>query len=427
MLAVRILLGMLLAAGTCAAAAPPTPDATKADAAQDFAVPPRPAGAFQLLDGDRVVFVGDTLIERAQNSDYIETFLTARYPDRNVIYRNLGWSGDTVYGDARAGFGTAVEGFEQLRQQIYTLKPTVIFICYGGNSSFDGAAGLERFEKGYQTLLEMLEVTNAEIILLSPIRHEDLGRPLPDPTAHNESIELYSQVVGSIATEHGHLFIDLFVELANSDVPSDRMLRRFTENGIHLSPFGYWRLARTLERKLGLSQEPWTLTLDPTGKVLAATGDAAESRIKVLKSGPDGLLFLLTGKSLPEPVSPQYIERSRLLTVKNLPPGNYTLSIDGLAFQTATSEAWSQGFSLRSGPEFDQVEQLRKAIMTKNRLYFYRWRPQNETYLFGFRKHEQGQNAKEVPMYDPLVSEQEAKITKLRVPTKHVYELTRDK
>ena len=61
---------------------------------------------------------------------------------------------------------------------------------------------------------------------------------------------------------------------------------------------------------------------------------------------------------------------------------------------------------------------LRKAIVEKNRLYFYRWRPQNETYLFGFRKHEQGRNAKEVAQFDPLIAAKEQEIAKLRVAKK---------
>ncbi len=77
-------------------------------------------------------------------------------------------------------------------------------------------------------------------------------------------------------------------------------------------------------------------------------------------------------------------------------------------------------------PEFDQVEALRSAINAKNELYFYRWRPQNETYLFGFRKHEQGQNAREIPQFDPLVAAKEAEIARLRKPVPHVYELIRE-
>ena len=65
-----------------------------------------------------------------------------------------------------------------------------------------------------------------------------------------------------------------------------------------------------------------------------------------------------------------------------------------------------------------QSERLRQTIVAKNRLYFYRWRPENETYLFGFRKHEQGQNAREIPQFDPLIAEKEKEIAKLRVPVR---------
>ncbi len=64
----------------------------------------RAAEPFELKDGDRVVFVGSTLIEREQRYGYWEAALTRRWPDRNITFRNLGWSGDTVWGDARASF-----------------------------------------------------------------------------------------------------------------------------------------------------------------------------------------------------------------------------------------------------------------------------------------------------------------------------------
>ena len=53
----------------------------------------------------RVVFVGNTLVERAAGYGYLEAALTQRWRDRTVTFRNLGWSGDTVAGSARVGFG----------------------------------------------------------------------------------------------------------------------------------------------------------------------------------------------------------------------------------------------------------------------------------------------------------------------------------
>src|SRR5205807_2557761 len=82
----------------------------------------------------------------------------------------------------------------------------------------------------------------------------------------------------------------------------------------------------------------------------------------------------------------------------------YRLKIDGQSIAVATKDEWAAGVRLLRGPDIDQVERLRQTIVEKNRLYFYRWRQQYETYLFGFRKQEQGQNAREIPLFDPLVA-----------------------
>lgn len=61
-----------------------------------------------------------------------------------------------------------------------------------------------------------------------------------------------------------------------------------------------------------------------------------------------------------------------------------------------------------------QAEALREIIRRKNKLFFDRSRPQNMAYIFGFRKHEQGNNAVEIPKFDPLVAEQEKLIAARR-------------
>jgi hypothetical protein len=48
-------------------------------------------------------------------------------------------------------------------------------------------------------------------------------------------------------------------------------------------------------------------------------------------------------------------------------------------------------------------DDLYRLISEKNQLFFHRYRPQNETYLYLFRKHEQGNNAVEIPRFDPLI------------------------
>jgi hypothetical protein len=74
-----------------------------------------------------------------------------------------------------------------------------------------------------------------------------------------------------------------------------------------------------------------------------------------------------------------------------------------------------EGFGLGK-PAFAnaETEALRKEIIKKDALFFDRWRPENETYLFGFRKHEQGKNGAEIEQFDPLVEAQDKKITELK-------------
>ncbi|MGC3968510.1 MAG: hypothetical protein QM775_14365 [Pirellulales bacterium] len=89
-LPLSLVLGLLLAAPTL-------------DAAENF----------ELRDGDRVVLLGNTLIERETQEGFWELMFTLAWPERNVTFRNLGWSGDTVWGESRAGFGTQADGFRR--------------------------------------------------------------------------------------------------------------------------------------------------------------------------------------------------------------------------------------------------------------------------------------------------------------------------
>lgn len=93
------------------------------------------------------------------------------------------------------------------------------------------------------------------------------------------------------------------------------------------------------------------------------------------------------------------------------------LTDNGLHFTGAgykqTASAFAAALGISDGAYSDNMEKARQTIIAKNQLYFYKWRPQNETYLTGFRKHEQGRNAKEVAEYDPLIAELEAEIEKL--------------
>jgi hypothetical protein len=180
----------------------------------------QPKPVFLLHSGDRVVLVGDTLIEREQTYGYLEQRLTARFPEANVTFRNLGWSADTPAGESRASFDfdKPGRGFEMLKEEIAAVQPTVVIVGYGMASSFNGMAGLAEFKAQYNKLLDAIQdiCTNKPVrfVLLSPIRHENLGLPLPDPTEHNIQLALYTSAIDEIARTKSHAFISLFTTCA---------------------------------------------------------------------------------------------------------------------------------------------------------------------------------------------------------------------
>ena len=394
--------------------------------AVSFAVGARAAEAekFELRDGDMVAFVGNTFVEREQAHSYLETLLASRWPERNVRFRNLGWSGDTVFGDARAGFDKAPQGFDRLIGRVREVKPTVLLVSYGMNESFEGPGKLTEFRQGYERLLDRLDEFKARVVLISPIRHEHLGPPLPDPAEHNRHLRQYIDTTKEIAERRGYRFIDLY-QLLDDDTRANRG-RSVTTNGIHLSPYGYWRAAGAIERGLGLPFRGWTIQVD------ASQGGSNVEGVKVsdVKTGDTGLSFRTEGERLPPPPAPsaghgQTLPGSqRIVRVTGLPPGRYVLKADGTPLMTGTERQWATGIEIsRDDPMSGRAEALREAAAAKNVQFFNKWRPQNETYIFGFRKHEQGRNAAEMPQFDPHIAEKEAEMAKLRAGGDRTYVL----
>ncbi len=375
----------------------------------------------QLRPNDRLVVLGNTLVERDAEFGYWETYLTTCVPERNLVFRNLGWSGDTVTAQARAGFDSAAEGFQRMADQVQSLKPTLILVAYGANESFAGKAGLADFQANLKRLLDTLSSTGARVVLVTPPRFESPPSPLPDAAAHNVDVDMYASAICQIARERSLPFIDLNEELSAGDAP-------LTYNGIHLNDWGYWNYGIALAAAFDARPSRWSIELSEQGELIDSQG----TQVSELDRKNESIHFTCLDATLPPPVSPTKCSGAcdawpgsqRHLKVTGLPEGRYTLLIDDQTVTSGTAADWSEGVTLTSGPEFDQTRRVRNVVRQKNEYYFYRWRPQNDTYLLGFRKHEQGQNAIEIPQFDPLVAQQEAIIAALERPVPHRYQLT---
>jgi lysophospholipase L1-like esterase len=367
---------------------------------------PTPGPRLALKDGDRVVFLGGGFFELERLHGHLAARLTRGHPEARLVFRNLGWAGDTVRGEARTGGFQQPEGLARLLQEVRQLKPTVVLLGYGMNESFAGAAGLSAFLKDYEALLTKLVPLKARVALLSPTYHEDLGRPFPDPASHNRDLRQYVAALRQLAARRGLPFVDLFepLQAARRADPA----RRLTTNGIHLTEAGYALAARAVEEQLGLGPRPWRVELDRAGKVLASAG----TQVDGVTAAGGAVRFRTLDAVLPAP------GETRLLRVTGLGPGEYALKIDGRAVLRATAADWQRGVALSAGPAFADAEKLRKLIVHTGELFYRRWRPFND------HSRHWGFIGGDFALYDQEIGRAEEAVAQARRPRPHTYEIT---
>src|SRR5205823_13162107 len=64
-------------------------------------------GKLELKPADHVALIGNTLADRFQHSGWLETFIYSKYPNHNLVFRNLAVAGDEVAARHRpADFGS---------------------------------------------------------------------------------------------------------------------------------------------------------------------------------------------------------------------------------------------------------------------------------------------------------------------------------
>ena len=206
--------------------------------------------AVTLQDGDRILFIGDSFFEREYRFGLIETALTVSHPDKALTFRNLGWTGDNVWGEARAYFGKPPDGYDDLLKFVDLTKPSVILVGYGANESFSGEGALEGFLEQYRTLLADLGTRTKRIVLLTPLPADAATSPLPAPQIYerNRVLARYSEGISSLARTLDLPVIDLYKTMLSAK--ERRGSESLFERGIHLTEAGYAAAAEEIARRM---------------------------------------------------------------------------------------------------------------------------------------------------------------------------------
>ncbi len=364
-------------------------------------------GPLALNEGERILFVGNGFVENDQGHAHFEARLQRRLADRTLSFRYMGWSGDTVRGSARTAGFQVPQGLARLTKESQAQKPTLIFLAYGMNESFDGAQALPDFLKDYDKLLKALAPLKARLVILGPTYHEDLGRPFPDPAEHNRHLVQFTRALKGFAEERKLPFVDLWHPLQAAK-KADAWLQ-LTTNGILLTEAGYALSGKSVEEQLGFAPHRWEVVLDRTGKVIGSKG----TTLSALAAKGDAIRFQAADVMLPIRAD---VHR---LQITGLPQGDYTLKIDGKEVLEAGAASWQRGVAIDAGPMFADGEKLREAIVLRNQLFYRRWRPYND------HSRHWGFIGGDFKLYDQDIAKQEQRIAALRRPQPRSYEIIR--
>ncbi len=347
---------------------------------------------FELYDGDRIVLLGDSMIEGMAKNGCFEAALMVRWPNRKFSVLNFGRTGDGVFGQGRSRSGNPEEGYRRRHDMINKIKPSMIVLAYGSNESHKGEAGLGHFINGYKRLIGDLSKTGARFVIVSPPAYVPTVKEGPDSVLRSTDLLLYSDAISRIAAERGAMYADISV---------DEIPRRGVE-------YDYARLVPILLQELRIEFPEAGLELE------------IEADRPAMDAGKPALKFHMLGSGIS---LPSILGSTRTARISGLPPGAYTLKIDDTFLQSARSEDWSWGVQFRSRPDIAYARRLRGAIARKNSIVRQKWEPLNDLYINGKLKSKQAKFAAELLKLDKAIEKQVEAIRKLNVPQRRTYAL----
>ena len=167
--------------------------------------------AFKFEKGDKVCLIGNSLPDRFNHDGWFETVLQSELKGQEILFRNLGFTGDTVKERPRN------QGFPSPETYLKLCEADAIFVFFGYNESFKGEQGLESFMNDLSGMIDNYKKlkpngkSEPRFVLFSPIAHENLNSPnLPDGEANNVRLAQYTKAIQAVAEKNGAGFVDLF-------------------------------------------------------------------------------------------------------------------------------------------------------------------------------------------------------------------------
>jgi lysophospholipase L1-like esterase len=415
------------------------------------------AGEFPIHDGDRVVFLGDSITEQRLYTTYLEGYVLTRHPGWKLTFRNVGWGGDTAWLRQRAHpnegqlFAAEAEAQQKmvedavgrgLARDVLPLKPTFVTVKFGMNDHSYQPFREDIFRtyvRSQSELAKVLTAKGARVAFLTPQPIEE-KRPDPDKDPRNQSLRKFSDGLKEVAAKSGSLFVDQF------DPYMAIMLKERSANpaavigggdAVHPGAAGHTLMAWAVLKGLGASALVSRMELDYSAKKVRGAEGCRVGKVEV---AGDLVSFERQDEALPMPIdaraeaalklAPVLDELSRYeLRITGLPAGNYQIKIDGEAIGQATADELANTCNLAnfSSAVTAQAQEVLRLVFEKNNVFFRRWR---EIQLFEFPSWAKSpeldsRREAELAKLDQQIAGLEKQIDAARQPKARQFELKR--
>lgn len=342
-------------------------------------------------DGDRAVFLGNSITDGGHYHSYIWLYYMTRFPDMNLRIMNAGIGGDTAANMNR-----------RLDDDVFSKKPTVLTVTFGMNDSgymeYNGddpkAFGDMKYAECYANYKQMEKrlqgLTGSRIVLMGSSPYDETaGIENTSLKGKNAVMERIVEFQKESAAQNGWEFLDLNAPMTGINLREQAKDPSFALCGgdrIHPDNDGHMVMAYLYLKAQGFAgREVADVEIDASKANAVKTVNAEITGIK--KNGSDIGFDYLAG-SLPYPMDtaargwgakysqsraaelvPFIDEMNReILTVKGL-KGDYKLFIDGEETGVWSGAELAAGINLALLPGTPQYRQA-LAVMYLNE---YRW------------------------------------------------------
>jgi lysophospholipase L1-like esterase len=225
-----------------------------------------------VLTGQRVLILGDSITQDGRYVTFLDYFLHQLAPVEKSDLISIGLSSETLSGLSEKGHPFPRPCvLERLDRALKTVKPQVVFACYGMNDGIYHPPSAERlaaFNRGLRQLITQVRATGAQLVLLTPPVFDAL--PIHERTVPATATEFgygtpyagYDDVLVEFSSaelavrEPGVTTIDLHRALATVLAAQREHDATFTfaPDGIHPNDAGHLLIARTILQGLGYVQ-----------------------------------------------------------------------------------------------------------------------------------------------------------------------------